>query len=69
MLQASLLDGQSFDPFALQEDSLAAAEVDVGRREVVDALVIAAVVIVVDERRDLGFEIAVDSSCPTGCCF
>ena len=53
MLQASLLDGLSFDPFSLQEDGLAAAEVDVGRREVVDALVIAAVVIVVDERRDL----------------
>jgi hypothetical protein len=58
MLQASLLDGLSFDPVSLQEDGLAAAEVDVSRREVVDALVIAAVVIVVDERRDLGFEIA-----------
>ena len=32
--------------------------VDVGRGEIVDALVVAAVVVVVDEGRDLGFEIA-----------
>jgi len=58
MLQASLLDGLSFDPFSLQEDGLAAAEVDIGRCEIVEALVIAPVIVVVDERPDLGFEIA-----------
>jgi hypothetical protein len=30
MLQASLLDGLSFDPFSFQEDGFATSEVDVG---------------------------------------
>jgi len=51
MLQAAMGDGLSFDPFALGEDGLAAAEVDVGRGvEVVKALVVlVAVVVVRDE--------------------
>ena len=50
MLQASLLDGLSFDPFSRQEDGLAAAEVDVGRGKIVEALVIAPVIIVVTRK-------------------
>ena len=48
MLQASLLDGLSFDPFSLQEDGLAPAELDIGGREIVEALVIAVVIVVAD---------------------
>jgi hypothetical protein len=56
MLQSSLFDGVSFDPFAFQQDSLASAEVDVGRCQVLQAFVIAAVIVVVDEVRDLRFK-------------
>jgi hypothetical protein len=31
VLQAALCDGLVFDPFSLQQDCLAASEVDVGR--------------------------------------
>src|SRR6476469_3230330 len=58
MLQASLVDGLALDPFAFGEDSLAASEVDVGGRQVVDALVVAGMVVVLDEGRDLPFEVA-----------
>jgi len=37
VLQAAVLDGVAFDPFGL-EDGLAAAEVDIGRGQVVQAL-------------------------------
>ena len=42
MLQASVGDGLSLDPFAFDEDAFGRAEVDVGGREVVEALVVAA---------------------------
>ena len=35
VLQATILDCGSFDPFSFQQDGLSAAEVDVGRREIV----------------------------------
>ena len=57
VVQASVLDGLSFDPFSFQQDGLAASEVDVGRRKVADALVVAKVIVVGDEGFDLGFEI------------
>lgn len=34
MLQSSQFDGVAFDPFSLQKDGLASAEVDVGRCQV-----------------------------------
>ena len=40
------------------QDGLAASEVDVGRRQVADALVVAQVIVVGDEGVDLGFEVA-----------
>ena len=58
VLQAAVSNGLSLGPFSLCQDGWTAPEVDVGRGEIVDALVIAAVVIVGDERRDLSFEIA-----------
>ena len=41
MLQPPVLDGLSFDPFPFQQDDLAAPEVDIGGREVIQALVVA----------------------------
>ena len=57
MLQASILDGVSLSAGALGEDLMSATEVDIGRREIVDALVVAAMVIVLDEGFDLGLEV------------
>ena len=45
-LQASGFDGVAFYPFSFQQDGLAAPEVDVGRRQVADALVVSQVVVV-----------------------
>jgi len=58
VLQSSVSDGVSFDPFALEQDGLTASEVDVGGREVLQALVIATMIVVLDEAADVGFEIA-----------
>ena len=64
MLQASVCDSCSLDALSLDEDCLGPAEVDVGGREVIDALVIADVVIMLDEGVNLPFEIArLGSSC------
>src|SRR5205814_10160561 len=57
VLQAAISNGLSLDPFSIGQDGWAASEVNVGRGEIVDALVVAAVVVVViDKGRDLGFE-------------
>src|SRR5262247_100866 len=58
VVQASAMDGLSFDPFSFQEDGLAAPEVDVGRCQVGDALVVSQMVVVGDEVADLGLELA-----------
>ena len=58
MLQAAILDCGSFDPFSFQHDGLGASEVDVSRGKIAQALVIAAMVVVVDEGVDLGFQVA-----------
>ena len=57
MLQAPMFDGLAFDPFSLFEDGLCPAEVGVGGRHIIEALVVALVVIVLDERLDLGLGI------------
>jgi hypothetical protein len=57
-MQASRFECLSFDPFTLLQNGFVSSEVDVGRCDVVDALVIALVVVVVDEGFDLGLEIA-----------
>lgn len=57
MLQASFLDCVAFDPFSFQQDCLTASEVHVGRRQIAQALVIAPMVIVIDEPVDAGLKI------------
>ena len=58
MLQAAILDCGSFNPFSFQQDGLSSAEVDVSWRQIVQALVIAAMIVVIDEGVDLGREVA-----------
>jgi hypothetical protein len=48
VLQAPVLDGLSFDPFSFQQDYWASPEVDVGGREVAQALVVTTVIVVLD---------------------
>jgi len=56
-MQASRFKCPSFDPFSLLQNGFVASEVDVGGRYVVQALMVALVVVVIDEGVDLGFEI------------
>ena len=56
-MQSPVFDGLSFDPFSFQQDGLAASEVDVGGGEVLQALVIAPMVVVIDEGLDLTLEV------------
>ena len=58
MQQAAVSDCLSFDPFPFDQNGLAPPEVDVGGRQVGDALVISQVIVAGDEGLDLGFEIA-----------
>jgi hypothetical protein len=53
-----MFDGLSFYPFSLLDDGTGPAEVGIGGRYVVQALVVALVVVVRDERLDPGFEAA-----------
>ena len=57
-MQASRLECLPFDPFPLLQNGFVAPEVDVGGCDVVQALVIALVIVVIDEGFNLGFEIA-----------
>src|SRR5215813_4671702 len=58
VLQATVGNGLSFDPLSFGQDRRAAPTVDVGGSEIVDAFVVSAVVVVVDESRNLSFQIA-----------
>ena len=58
MLQAPVFEGLSFDAPTFFEDLPAPAEVDIRRGQVLQALVIAMVIIVLDEVAGLSFEIA-----------
>jgi hypothetical protein len=58
VLQATVGNGLSFDPFSFCQNGWTAPEVDVCRGKIVDAFVVAAMVIVVDEGGNLSFEIA-----------
>ena len=58
MLQATVCDGLPFDALAFGQDCLGSAQVDVGGREVVDALMVANMIVMLDEGADLPFEIA-----------
>ena len=56
MGQAPALDGVLFDASPFGQDGFAAPEVDVSRCQVADTLVVATVVVVVDEGGDGGFK-------------
>jgi hypothetical protein len=49
VLQATIFDCGSFDPFSLQQDGRTASEVDVGGSEIGKALVISLMVVMPDE--------------------
>ena len=58
MLQASILDGVFFDPFAFFEDGGCSAEVSVSWGDVFEAFMEALMVIVLDKGLDLGLKVA-----------
>src|ERR1700729_3265914 len=58
VLQATVCDCLALDPFAFEEDGLSALEVDVSWGKIVEALVIAGMVVMRHEGRDLAFEVA-----------
>ena len=58
MVQAAGLDGQFFDPIPPFDDCGMAAKVGISGRDVADALVVAVVVIVIDESADLAFKVS-----------
>src|ERR1700677_3995073 len=58
MLQATVCDCLALDPFAFEEEGLSAPEGDVSWDKVVEALVIAGMVVMRHEGGDLAFEIA-----------
>ncbi len=49
-----------FDPFAFEQDGLSASEVDVGGSEIVEALMVTAMILMLDEGRDLGFKVLLE---------
>lgn len=57
VLQAAVVDGGLPDPFSLLQDLLAPPEVDVSGDQVLQALMISAMVVVADEPADLAFEV------------
>ena len=56
MQQVALIDSFSLDPFSLPNDGLATSEVDVGGCEITEALMVAPVVVMLDEGGDLRFK-------------
>ena len=58
VLHASVGNGLSLDSLSFCQDTGAAPAVDVGWGEIVDALVVTAAIVVVDEGGNLRFEIA-----------
>lgn len=57
MLQTPSLERFSFYPFSSQEDGLSVPKADIGKREVAETFMVAAVIVVADEVVDLGLEI------------
>ena len=58
VMQAPGLDSLSFDPFSLFQDGLSPSEVDFGRGQIIDALVIAVGVVVIHEGFNAGLKIS-----------
>jgi len=53
VVHAPTFDRQLFDPFTLFDDGFGLAEGGIGGRHIVQALMVALLVVVFDERRDL----------------
>lgn len=60
VVQAAFFDRVSFDPFAFEQDGLSASEVDVGGSEIVEALMVTAMIVMLDEGRNLGFKVLLE---------
>ena len=58
MVQAAVLDGQYLDLLSPFNDGGVTPEVGISGRDVIEALVIAVVVVMIDEGADLVFEVA-----------
>ena len=58
VLQAPMFECLSLDPFSSFDDGRSPAEVGIGRCHIVEALVVSAVVVMLDEGLDLLVEIA-----------
>jgi hypothetical protein len=58
VMQAPGLDSLSFDPFSLFPNGLSPSEVGIGRGQIIDALVIAVVVVVIHEGFNAGLRIS-----------
>ena len=58
VMQAPGLDSLSFDPFSLFQDGLSPSEVDIGRGQIIDALVIAVGVVVIHEGFNAGLKVS-----------
>ena len=57
VVQAAFLDSQFLDLFSPFNDGSGSSVVGVGRRDVVQALVVAVIVVMIDEGTDLIFQI------------
>jgi hypothetical protein len=66
--QAPLVDGRSLDALSVFEDGPASAKVDIGRGQIIDALVIPLGVVVLDEAIDLDPRKPMLSRCSTPLC-
>jgi len=53
VLQAPVFECLSFDPFSFANNGLSATDVNVRRRDVVEALVVSLMIVVIDEGFDL----------------
>jgi hypothetical protein len=65
LLQASILDCDAFDPICVDAEFFFRVRVDIGRGEVVQALVIAAMVVVVDEGGEFRLPLFQNTSYPS----
>ena len=58
IVQTTFRDSLSFDPVSFCQNRLPAPEVNVGWRQIVQALMVSSMVVVIDEHLDLLFKIA-----------
>ena len=57
IMQTTFCEGVSFDPFSVGQYFMAAPKVDIGRCQVVQALLVTLMVVVIDEPLNLLFKI------------